>query len=52
MTSNKIPRKIQRIDKSVLNDQFNHINNYNINLSNSIIEKCGNNINEKCEKLN
>ena len=42
-----------KINNSIQNKQTRcNINNYDINLSNNIIEKCGNNINEKCEELN
>ena len=42
-----------KINNSIQNNKTRcNINNYDIDLSNNIIEKCGNNINEKREKLN
>ena len=42
-----------KINNSIQNKQTRcNINNYDIDLSNNTIEKCGNNINKKCEKLN
>ena len=43
----------EKINNLIQNNKTRcNINNYDIDLSNNIIEKCGNNINEKCEKLN
>ena len=42
-----------KINNSIQNNKTRcNTNNYDIDLSNNIIEKCGNNINKKCEKLN
>ena len=42
-----------KINNSIQNNKTRYnTNNYDIDLSNNIIEKRGNNINEKCEKLN
>ena len=42
-----------QINNSIQNKRTRYnTNNYDIGLSNNIIEKRGNNINEKCEKLN
>ena len=41
-----------KINNLIQNKQTRcNINNYDIDLSNNIIEKCENNINKKCEKL-
>ena len=42
-----------KINNSIQNKKTRcNINNYDIDLPNNTIEKCGNNINKKCEKLN
>ena len=43
----------EKINNLIQNKQTRcNINNYDIDLPNNIIKKCGNNINEKCEELN
>ena len=43
----------EKINNLIQNNKTRcNTNNYDIGLSNNIIEKCGNNINKKCEKIN